>query len=303
MSRKTAATATLAALIAVLACNICQAKTATPKNYVSEDTRNIVGGRKVVIVIPQTELMPGIAAWELGEARFNDPLEDLINDAKTARGEKFIEPLRAALRPYDFDVRMFAALKTVVEQCSWMRAQDIELTRDGSGKNIERLLNASDTRQMLVMVVNYATDFRYDSIIVSVEASLLVRQIPRGEHSEARLRKDYIPYFQAFRSIVELPDPDHSDREADLARWSAANASQARAALDFGIQRLPALLAKNLEATQAETQTWRGRNDRKTVERAGMPGWVVEKQDDVTLFVEARGGALNLLRTLEESTH
>jgi len=195
------------------------------------------------------------------------------------------------------------ALKTVVEQCSWMRAQDIELTRDGSGKNIERLLNASDTRQMLVMVVNYATDFRYDSIIVSVEASLLVRQIPRGEHSEARLRKDYIPYFQAFRSIVELPDPDHSDREADLARWSAANASQARAALDFGIQRLPALLAKNLEATQAETQTWRGRNDRKTVERAGMPGWVVEKQDDVTLFVEARGGALNLLRTLEESTH
>lgn len=295
--------AAFATLLALLAGSFCLAKTATPKSYVSEETRNITGGRKVVVVISQAEIMPGIAAWNLGEARFNDPLEDLINEGKTGRGEKFIEPLRAALRPYDFNARMFAALKAVVEQCTWMHAQDIELTRDGSVKNIERLLNASNTRQMLVLVVNYATDYRYDSIVVSVEASLLVRQVPRGEHSEARLRKDYIPYFQAFRSIVELPDPDHSDREADLARWSAANASLARAALDFGIERLPPLLAKNLDATPQEAQTWRGRNDRKTVERAGMPGWVVEKQDDVTVFVEARGGALNLLRTLPETQH
>jgi hypothetical protein len=303
MSRKTAATATLAALIAVLACHICQAKTATPKNYVSEETRNIVGGRKVVILIPQTEIMPGIAAWELGVARFDDALEDLINNAKTGRGERFIEPLRAALRPDDFDARIFSALKSVLERCSWMHAQDIELTRDGSAKNIERLLNESNTRQMLVLAVTYATDFRYDSIIVSVEASLLVRQIPRGERGEARLRKDYIPYFQAFRSIVGLPNPDHSEREADLARWSADNASLARAALDFGIQQLPPLLGRNLDATQQETQDWRGRNERKTVERAGMQGWVVERRDDVTVFVEARGGALNLLRTLPDRTH
>jgi hypothetical protein len=31
-----------------------------------------------------------------------------------------------------------------------------------------------------------------------------------------------------------------------------------------------------------------------------MPGWVIEKQDGITVFVEARGGALNLLRTLPE---
>jgi hypothetical protein len=303
MSLRITTAAGLAALLALLAGNFCQAKTATPKNYVSEETRNIVGSRKVVVVIRQTEIMPGIAAWNLGEARFNDPLEDLINDAKTGRGEKFIEPLRAALRPHDFDTRMFAALRKVVEQCSWMRAQDIELTRDGSGKNIERLLNDSNTRQMLVLLVTYATDFHYDSIVVSVEASMLVRQVPRGEHSQARLRKDYIPYFQAFRSIVELPHPDHSDVDVDLARWSADNASLARAALDFGIERLPSLLAKNLEETQQETQTWRGRNERKTVERAGMPGWVIGKQDDATIFVEARGGAVNLLRTLPDSTH
>jgi hypothetical protein len=295
------AIAGFAGLLALMAGNVCLAKTATPKNYVSEETRSIVGGRKIVIVIPQTELMPGIAAWELGEARFNDPIEKLINDGKTARGEKFIEPLRAALRPYDFDSRMFASLRAVVEQCSWMHAQDIELTRDGTGKNIERLLNASNTRQMLVLVVNYSTDFYYDSIIVSVEASLLVRQIPRGEHSEARLRKDYIPYFQAFRSVVELPSPDHSDREADLSRWSADNASQARAALDFGVFRLPPLLAKNLETSQEETETWRNRNGRKTVERAKLTGWVIEKQDGITVFVEARGGALNLLHTLPET--
>jgi hypothetical protein len=63
--------------------------------------------------------LPGIAAWNIGEARFNDPLEDLINDAKTGRGE-IHRTTAGGAAAYDFDTPMFAALKAVVEQCSWM---------------------------------------------------------------------------------------------------------------------------------------------------------------------------------------
>jgi hypothetical protein len=51
MSRKTFALAGIACLFGTLAGNDCVAKTATPKNYVNEETRNIAGGRKVLVVL------------------------------------------------------------------------------------------------------------------------------------------------------------------------------------------------------------------------------------------------------------
>ena len=56
-----------------------------------------------------------------------------------------------------------------------------------------------------------------------MEADILVRKIPRGQYSEARLKADYIPFRQVFRCIVYLPGSETGTAEENLARWSADN--------------------------------------------------------------------------------
>lgn len=275
------------------------AKTGSPKTYVDEKTRDIVGGRKVLVVIAQDKLLPGIDSWDLGWSNVADLVEHGIDQGLVARGRKQIAPITDALQGYDFDTPMKQTLIAAAQDTAWIRAQDIEFTREGSNAAIEKALNASNTRQMLLLKATYQTDWRYTEIIVSVEASLLVRQIPKGQHSDARLKAAYIPYRQTFRSIVDLPGADGAKRDENIARWAADGASLARRALDIGVRQVPPMLVRNLQEDERTSAEWRKRNKRMTVTRARMPGWVVGPQGSGTIFVEARTGALIRLQSLE----
>lgn len=152
--------------------------------------------------------------------------------------------------------------------------------------------------EMLVLQATYETDARYGAIVVSIEASLLVRQIPKGEHSDARLKSAYIPYRQTFRSIVSLPDPEDTSPEENIQRWAADGAKLAREALDIGLRQAPSLLDENLQDDAESAASWRERGDRKTVTRASMQGWVVGPRDAGVLFVDARHRSINYLQKL-----
>jgi hypothetical protein len=57
-----------------------------------------------------------------------------------------------ALEGYDFETPVKAAIVPIIEKSSWVRAQDIEAEHTmGSGANIERILNDSNTRQMFTV--------------------------------------------------------------------------------------------------------------------------------------------------------
>jgi len=290
--------ALLGCLLALSAVQPCTAKTATPKSYVDAKTRDIVGGRKVLIIIAQDKLLPGIDSWELGAADAVNAIEKGIDQGLIARGQKQIAPITDALLDYDFDTPMKAALTSAANGAEWIHAQDIEFTREDSNTALERALNASNTRQMLVLRATYETDWRYTAILVSVESSLLMRQIPKGQRSDARLKGDYIPYRQTFRSLVYLPGADGTTKEKNIARWAADGANLARQALDIGVRRVPPLLVQNLQQDEKAAAVWRKRNGRMTVTNARKQGWVIGRQDAGVLFVEARTGALTRLQTL-----
>ncbi|MEO8063985.1 MAG: hypothetical protein ABI821_14715 [Pseudomonadota bacterium] len=291
--------ALLGCLMAFSAVQPCAAKTGSPKAYVDEKTRDIVGGRKVLVIIAQDKLLPGIDSWDLGWSNVANLIEHGIDRGLTARGGKEIAPITEALQGYDFDTPMKQALIEAAGSADWIRAQDIEFTRNGSNAAVEEVLNAANTRQMLMLRASYQTDWRYTSIVVSVEASLLVRQIPKGQHSDARLKDAYIPYRQTFRSIVNLPGADGTMREANVTRWAADGANLARRALDIGLRRIPPLLVQNLREDEQASAAWRKRNKRMTVTRSRAQGWIIGPQDSGVLFVEARTGAIMRLQALE----
>jgi hypothetical protein len=291
--------ALLGSLLAVSAPQVCLAKSGSPRTYVDEKTRSIVGGRKVLIVVDQDRLQPGIDSWLLGGSSYAvDMAEHFIDLGLLARGRKQIVPITDALQGYDFDTPMKEALTAVVGGIPWIRAQDIEFTHEGTNAAIENALNLSNTRQMLLLKARYETDDTYTAIIVSVEASLLRRQIPKGEHGDARLKSGYVPYRQTIRSVVSLPGADGANREQNIARWAADGARLARDALDIGLRRVPPLLVQNLQDDKKTSASWRERGDRKTVTRMSTLGWVVGPVDAGALFVEARGRSMNYLQML-----
>jgi hypothetical protein len=134
---------------------------------------------------------------------------------------------------------------------------------------------------------------------VELQATILVRKIPKGQYSEARLRKDYIPYQQTFRSVIYLPEPGKAKPEELIARWAADDARLARRALDGGLQRVRTMFAENIDADKKQAEGWRRRGERKTVERYDMLGWVVVREGDGVRFTDARSGALNFIETVK----
>lgn len=287
----------------LLVLNVAQpsvAKTSVPKRYVDAKTRQIEGGRKVLIVIAQDKLLPGIDSFDLGLTNAANAIEKAIDKGLIERGRKQIIPLTDALTGYDFDTPMKAALISAAHSADWIRAQDIELTRDESDAAIEKALNDSNTRQMLVLKAKYATDWRYTAMEVSVESTLLVRKIPKGQPSEARLKTDYIPYRQTFRSIVNLPGLDGTKREENIARWAADGAVLARRALDIGVRRVPPLLVQNLQEDEKAAADWR-KHKRMTIPEARKARWVAGPPDSGILFIETRSGALIRLQPLDPS--
>jgi hypothetical protein len=295
------------ALMALFVGDRAEARTAQPENYASEKTRAIVGGRKLLIMFPQTVLMPTTDDWDLSGA----PLVGLwpymvaglaakvsgsLPSSEQAAGE--ISRLRAALDGHDFDGPMTGGLAPVVSGSNWVRAQDLEVLHAAGLPTLERELNKSNTRQMLVVQPRYYADHRYRNLVVSIDATILVRQIPKGKRSVARLQPDYIPVRQLYRCIVYLPDSEDKDRETNLARWSADQGALARRAIDLGIERTLALLAQNLDATKESAKRYSRRGERKTITMTRMLGWVVERGENLVLFYGVRDRSLNYIITL-----
>lgn len=271
------------------------ARISTPSSFADAKTRNIVGGRKVLVVVPQTRISASFLDLSyLGPGA--GPV--LIGGQTPHEVNQLIAPLVDALAGYDFDGPLYAGLLPTVNASSWLRAQDPELTHLTDDAGIERELNESNTRQMLLLRCIYFVDYHQQRIIVELQASILVRKIPKGQHGYVRLKPEYIPFQQIFRSISYLPQSEGAQPEANVARWAADHGKLARRALDRGIARVTALLAANLDADEDTIAKWRHRGDRKTVERYGVQGWVVGHEANGVQFVQARTGTFDDVETV-----
>jgi hypothetical protein len=295
----------LACLAPFLLPDLATAKTATPKSFVDAKTRDIVGGRKVLVVLASPEIEAGFDAMTMSPAAIVFGYMghrwglDKINRERAERATPRVLPLRAALAGYDFNSRFYDELVPVVQSSSWLRGQDYERTASNDPDSLERELNDSNTRQMYVLSGDWYVDHHRQAICVELTATILVRKIPKGQYSEARLRDDYIPYRQSFRSVVYLPDIEKAAADDLIARWAADDARLARRALDVGLQRVRTMFAENIDADEQQAESWRRRGDRKTVERYDMLGWVVARETDGVRFTDARSGALNFIETVK----
>jgi hypothetical protein len=279
--------------LAMGAAYVCNAKTATPKCYVSAQTRDIVGGRGVLFVMEGPVVSPTLRnnPFSYGEtglptAMFSSYIEMQEYRRKMGEAQNLIAPLRRALSDYDFDGIMRRRLEDVVMSSSWLGAQHPALLRNGNPLLVERQLNASDTRQMLMLRTNFQADYLYRSMEVLMRASMLVRRIPKGKTGEARLKDDYIPYRMFFIATVKLPGADQKEASANLDRWAADHGNLARQALEMALDWVARRFARNLDETEAEAASWCRRVDKTVRLPDGKRGRVIESGENNWVYFD-----------------
>ncbi|MEO8016761.1 MAG: hypothetical protein ABI769_03025 [Pseudomonadota bacterium] len=290
-------------LCGLFAAHESSARTATPRIYVDEKTRDIVGGRKVLIILRSRNLQPTIQRVPIDTSttyggdiiiRMTQiDYEQYLKDIEAARA--IGAPLLAKLGGLISD-----RVRSTVEKSAWLGAQDVEITADGSPRNLEQELNASNTRQMLVVLAESLAEFRYLAITVTLKATLLVRQIPRGKRGYVRLEQDYIPYQMVFTAVANLADADRKDPQRNRDRWGAEDGKLAREAMNQGIAFVIEHFARNLDETEATSAVWRTRRGRPGRLANGRAGWIIESGKNRTVVFDAMSRTLILETQLRE---
>jgi hypothetical protein len=269
-------------------------------NFADEKTRNIVGGRKVLITVTQNAIEPRIDYYLPNRPVTASELYDIRQLTMLAAQESV--PLVQALVGYEFTAPLEAALRPTVEKSAWLRPQDVEFSEHGTQDFVLDKLDEANTRQMLLLYTNYHTDPKFAAVIVELKISLLVRKIPKGQYRAGRLKPKYIPYEQIIRSVVRLPDLDSrnlfklpeaeaQDRRNNVERWAANDGLLARRALHAGIAAVSAMVPISIELDEQQAKEWRSRGDRKTQKVEGVFGWVRERDSKGILMIDARDGA------------
>jgi hypothetical protein len=183
---------------------------------------------------------------------------------------------------------MRSRLETIVNQASWLGARDIATTNVIRSAELERHLNAADTRQMLVLKALHLVDDGCESLIVSLQATMLFRRIPRGKTHDLRLSFDYIPYDLTFEAQLRLPAEGKKSPTENVARWAADHGKLARLAMDRGIDWVTTRFAQTLAESDAQSEAWRRRGGRKMPKASAS--WTLERGPDgvVNYFLNTR---------------
>jgi len=275
---------------------------AIKNNYIAPEARSVDGGRDVRVVVGQAEIKANINALNTTAAAGGGLLFALIdagvNNARAKDAEKAVIPLRESLVGYEFDPRAEMASAMTLSALDWFGAKQAQLTKDESAEGVLTALDAAATPQLLVLRYSYETTADFSAILVHLNAQLVNKQIPAGKKSDARLQGKNLPYVQAVRSVILLPNAIPKDPDGNVRLWTADGGRAARAALDLGIERCQQLLQRGLTQSAADAASMAKRNKRPLSSVPGISGWEVEKQANSTLVYEFLLGSLTQVETL-----
>lgn len=263
---------------------------AIKNNFVAPEARTVAGGRDVYIIVPQAEIQPNINISNITAATGGGLLFALIdagvNNSRAKEAEKVVVPIRESMVGFEFDPLAQGATTATLQGLTWFDPKQIKLTKDNADATTLAALDAAGTPQIMLMRYSYETNAQFSSIVVSLDAYLVNKEIPKGKKSAARLQMKYLPYMRKVRSMITLPGANDKDPEGNVKAWAADGGKMARAAVELGLERCQALLTQSLNMSAADAGGMVKRNKRKMSTIPGVTGWVMESQPENTLIYE-----------------
>ena len=295
------------AAVCLIACALSSVSVAgTKNNFITPEARTVEGGREVLIIVGQSEIAPNINISNITAAAGGGLLFALIdsgvNNARAKEAEKTIVPLREALLGFDFDPMAQGASSATLAGTSWLDMKQLRLTKDASAPALVAALDGATTSQIMVLRYEYETNAEFSAMVVSLDAQLVNKAVPKGKKPDARLQNKYLPFHQVLRSMVRLPNANDKDPAGNVKAWSADGGRAARAAVELGLQRCQELLQRSLALTEAEFTAIMKRNKRPRSTIPNVIGWELESpQPGSTLVHDVMTGGFVQVEVLDAS--
>jgi hypothetical protein len=275
-------------LTLVLSFTITPAMAAQPPNLVVEQSRNVVGGRIVQVLVAQAEIKSNINPSNIAMATGGGLIGGLLaasqNASRTKKAETAIEPLRAALNGFDAEALSLETTKTGLATVPWLQAGTPTLSKDSSILGKSAILDANTAAQIAFIEYSYDVSPDFANIRVVAKLEFASKAIPAAntDKPEVRLLPKNLAYAQTITSIVSLPAAG-ADIDANAALWSADHGSAARAALTKAFGQIAILLPRTLALTSDDISKINGK-DKKRQTVAGFNGRVEETSSSGTLL-------------------
>jgi hypothetical protein len=238
-----------------------------------------------VFVPPSTAGAAGGAAFGVLGAVVGAMVDAGVNNARTSSAEKSVKPLRDSLVGFDYDAVLRDDMKASLTQLAWLHATDVKVNKDFGNESYENAFNASTASAVLMAGMDYHLSNDGDILYVTAYTFLFPKNgekapvVKAGSRSKPKLKT--APENAIYRDTLVFQtkvDGATSDRDHNIALWSADNGAAMRAALKLASVKLSAMVSADLDRPEKDPPA-----TGKSVKVEGFKGAIVSTDDDGTL--------------------
>lgn len=260
---------------------------AQPRHFIDPADRSPPGGREAVVIVPQGEIRAAVVASQAGASLglVGALIDTGVNQHRTNKAEAAITPLRTELSDYNFDQRALAATQGTLAKLDWLNIRKTTFSKDTSKQNTNAILDKSESPEVLMAVYDYALTADFSAMEVTARFTISPKAIAAGQSPDSRIKLDHAVYSQTFTYVIALSGAD-DDLRSNCDKWSLGHARSARLALGLGIERVNALLVRQLQETPDELKKL---TEGASVEAGGHKGKLVEQNAEGTLLIDPTG--------------
>jgi len=219
--------------------------------------RGDIASTDVVVPIRQSEIyvfVPRSQAGAMSGGGLLGALIDItVDKVRTSKAEDAVTSLRNAMVDYSFDTAFADDLKASLPQIDWLHANGFRVVRDVSNDGLAATLAASHASDVFVIAADYRLSNDGDTLMVTVEAAIYpntdaLKALRTGKVDDKKPASLFNAIYRN-RFVFEAHVQNTGDRDRNMAEWSAAKASSARAALTMASKKLVPLMVEDLQRT------------------------------------------------------
>ena len=237
-----------------------------PHEYLPAPARDRIATTDVVVPIRQSEIyvyVPPSTAGATGGAAFGivgalvgAMVDASVNSVRTSKAEAAVKPLRDSLVDYSFDTSLQGDLKASLGQVSFLNVADVHEVKDVTDDALDAALTGSKQGAVLFATADYHLSNDGDVLYVTVAASLFanndaLRALKAPQSKPPRTSLKNALYHNTLVFETKIPGAT-SDRDHNIAGWSADNGAAMRGALDTGARELAAMLAADIRRSESD---------------------------------------------------
>jgi hypothetical protein len=218
-----------------------------------------IASTEVVLPVKQSEIYVYVPASNVSAATGGGLIGALVDvgvDAvRTSKAEDAVKPLRASMSDYSFDRVMQSDMQHALANLAWLHTDNVHVLKEVSDETMDRALAASKDSAVLFASADYQLSNDADVLTVTMNAGLFpnsdaLRALKQGKTSSTKTALANSLYHNKISFEYRAPNAT-SDRDANIAHWSADNGAAMRRALDTSLAKLAWLLTQDLQSAMA----------------------------------------------------